>query len=164
MPDERVIQQVGGILGMNDIAFKTDETKQTFLVPQGSAGVFISFGNMGDSTIVQLRAIVLEQVDGSGERKQKILEELNERNRKIVFGCFSFDPDSGIVVLDHALLGDQLQGQELLHALFAIATTADEIDDELLEAIGSGVRATDVWAAADAQASEPGGVGPVVET
>jgi hypothetical protein len=164
VPDERVIQQVGGILGMNDIAFKTDENKQTFLVSKGSAGVFISFAEMGDSNIIVLRAVVLEQVDGSGERKQKILEALNEQNRRIAFGCFSFDPDNGFVVLDHALLGDQLQGQELLHALFAIASTADDSDDELREAIGSGVRATDVWNAAEAQASEPEGVGPVVET
>ena len=164
MPDERVIQQVGGILGMNDIPFKTDDSKQTFLVPKGSAGVFISFTDAGDSTIVVLRAILLEQVDGSGERKQKILEALNEKNRKVTFGCFYFDPDSAYVVLDYSVLGDQLQGQELLHALFAIASTADDVDDELRDAIGSGVRATDVWNAAEAQASEPEGVGPVVET
>jgi hypothetical protein len=164
VPDERVIQQVGGILGMNDIAFKTDANKETFLVAKGSAGVFISFAEMGDSNIIVLRAVVLEQVDGSGERRQKILEALNEKNRRIPFGCFSFDPDNGFVVLDHALLGDQLQGQELLHALFAIASTADDLDDELREAIGSGVRATDAWNAAEAQASESGGVGPVVET
>src|SRR5205823_3360628 len=104
MPDERIIQQVSGILGMNNVNFSTDESKGTFLVPSGSAGVFINFNDWGENTIVGLQAIVLEQVEGSGERKQKILEALNDKNRKVPFGCFSFDPDGGFVVLDYHLL------------------------------------------------------------
>lgn len=162
MPDERVIQQVSGILGMSDIAFRADEGKRSFLVPCGSAGVFISFVDRGESTVVSLRAIVLEQVDGSGERRQKILEALNEKNRSVLFGCFYFD--DGHVIVDYQLLGDQLEAPELLNALAALCSTADAVDDELRDAIGSGVRATDAWNAAQAAASDPVGVGPVVET
>jgi T3SS (YopN, CesT) and YbjN peptide-binding chaperone 1 len=164
MPDERIIQQVSGILGMNNIPFRTDESQSSFLVPSGSAGVFISFVDFGESTLVALRSVVLEQVDGSGERKLKTLEALNEKNRTVPFGCFYFDPDAGFVVYDYHLLGDQLQAEELMNALTAIAMTADRVDDEIRDAIGSGVRATDVWNAAQGNSSEPESVGPVVET
>jgi len=163
MPDERIIQQVSGILGMNDISFRTDESKQSFLVPTGSAGVFINFDDWGDSTVVGLRSIVLEQVDGSDERRLPILEAVNEKNRHVPLGCFYYDPDAGYVVFDHYILGDDLQASELMGALSAVGSIADQVDDELREAIGSGVRAIDVWNAAEANASEPEGVGPVVD-
>jgi hypothetical protein len=51
-----------------------------------------------------------------------------------------------------------------MNALVTLGSMADEVDDELREAIGSGVRATDVWTAAEGEASEAAGVGPVVET
>lgn len=164
MPDERIIQQVSGILGMNNINFSTDESKGTFLVPSGSAGVFINFNDWDERTIVSLRSIVLEQVDGSGERRQKILEALNEQNQTVPFGCFYFVPDAGSVVLDYQLLGNQLQADELINALIAVASKADQVDDELREAVGSGVRAIDLWNAAQEAASEPAGVGAVVDT
>jgi hypothetical protein len=164
VPDERVIQQVNGILSMNDIAFRTGDTKQNFLVPMGSAGVFITFTEQGESTIVSLRAFVLAEVDGSGERRQKILEALNEKNRQALFGCFYFDPDGGFVIVDYQLLGDHLQAPELMNALGVLASMADTLDDELREAIGSGVRAIDTWNVAMGDASDPVGAGPVVET
>jgi len=164
MPDERVIQQVSGILSMNNVNFRTDESMTSFLVPSGSTGVFISFVDMGELTVVSLRAILLDQVDGDGERRQTILEALNEKNRTAPFGCFYFVADDGHIVFDYQLLGDELQAQELMAALSAIASIADQADDELREAIGSGVRAVDAWNAAQADASDPAGVGPVVET
>jgi Putative bacterial sensory transduction regulator len=161
MPDERIVQQVNGILSMNNIKFLTDPSDGTFLVPQGSAGVFIKFVDWSEGTLVGLQATVLSEVDGTGERRQKILEALNEKNRTVMFGCFYFQPDDGCVVLDYHLLGDHLQADELMNALGAIASTADAVDEELREAIGSGVRATDVWQAA---MGEAGGTGenPVV--
>lgn len=164
MPDERIIQQVNGILSMNDVPFQTGEDKQSFLVSSGSAAVIIDFGDFGDSTIVTLRAIVLEQVDGSDERRQAILEALNEKNRTIPFGCFYFDPDRNCVVLDYQLLADNLQEQEVLKALVAITASADRLDDELREAIGSGARAADGRNASQEATSDPSDAGPVVET
>ena len=164
MPDERIIQQVSGILSMNEVQFRTDESKQSFLVPTGSAGVMIGFLGEGEHTIVSLRAFVLAEVDGSDERRQKILEALNDKNRTAMFGCFYFDPDGGLVILDYQLLGAHLQAPEFMSALSFIASTADEVDDELREAIGSGVRAIDMWNAAMGDASDQVAAGPVVET
>ena len=164
MPDERIVQQVSGILGMSNVKFMTSPDQQGFLVPSGSAGVFISFVDWGGSTLVGLRSVVLAQVDSSEERRQKVLEAINEKNRQVAFGCFYLEADQGWVVYDYHLLGDQLQAQELMTALTAIASTADQVDDELRDAIGSGVRALDVWKEAEGNASEPEGVGPVVDT
>lgn len=164
MPDERIIQQVNGILSMNNVPFQISDDKQSFLVPSGSAGVIISFDDWRDSsTIVTLRAVVLEQVDDSDERRLKILEALNEKNRTAPFGCFYFDAERKYVVLDYQLLADHLQEPELLNALGALGVTADKLDDELREAIGSGVLASAAWAAAQAAASDAG-AGPVVAT
>jgi hypothetical protein len=164
VPDERIIQQVSGILSMNDVPFQTSGDKQSFLVPMGSAGVMVSFVDHGEHTLVGLRAIVLEQVDSSGERKQTILEALNEKNKSAFLGTFYFDAERGLVVFDHHLLGDDLQSGELVFALALVGTIADTVDDELREAIGSGVRASDAWNAAQVGATDPQGVGPVVET
>jgi hypothetical protein len=68
------------------------------------------------------------------------------------------------VVLDYHLLGDHLQGDELMNAVGAIAFTADAVDEELREAIGSGVRAIDVWEAAMGEAGGAGDDNPVVAT
>jgi hypothetical protein len=164
MPDERVIEQVSGILSMNDVTFNTADDKRSFLVPIGSAGVMISFPDYGEQTLIGLRALVLEQVDSSGDRKQKILETLNEKNRSYYVGTFYLDAEQGYIVLDHHLLGDNLQGAELMFALSFVGSVADTVDDELKEAIGSGVRATDAWNAAQPTAADPQGAGPVVET
>jgi hypothetical protein len=163
VPDERVIQQVGGILSMGDVKFTTDESKQSFLVPGESTGVVISFVDLAGSTVVSLHSILLEQVDSSGERKQKILEALNARNESSYFGTFYLDAERGRILVDHHLLGDQLQASELVRALASLLSTADEADDQLRDEVGSGVRAIDAWNAARAQASDPEGAGPVVE-
>src|SRR4051812_23120684 len=104
MPDERVIQQVSGILSMNDVSFNTDDSQTRFLVLSGSTGVVITFGDMGELTLVSLRSILLEQVDGDGDRRLAILEALNEKNSTAPFGCFYYQPDPGTVVFDYQLL------------------------------------------------------------
>lgn len=63
MPDQRIIEQVNGILAMNNINFLTHENKRSFLVPSGSAGVYVDFVDWGDGTVVTLNSPVLEQVD-----------------------------------------------------------------------------------------------------
>ena len=75
MPDERVIQQVYGILSMNKVEFRTDDTGKSFLVPYGSAGVYVDFRDWADGqTLVNLHAFVLDEVDVADERRLKILE------------------------------------------------------------------------------------------
>ena len=163
MPDERVIQQVYGILSMNKVEFRTTDDDKSFLVPYGSAGVFVDFKDWGEgSTLVNLHAFVLEQVDSSGDRRLKILEELNEFNKSTYMGKLYLDAEGGYVVLEHDLLGDNLDGPELMGALGLVASTADRMDDELIAKIGTGRRAKDDWDAANEDSKAPDGSGPTV--
>jgi T3SS (YopN, CesT) and YbjN peptide-binding chaperone 1 len=163
MPDQRVIEQVVGIFGMNDVTYKIHENKRSLLVPYGSAGIFLDFVDFGESTVLAFRANVLETVDATGERRVKILEELNEENKRVRFGKFYFDFDTNLVVLEYDLFATDLQASEVMDTLSVIANLADSSDDALSEKLGSGVRAQDAWNAAQTGASEPGGTGPVVE-
>lgn len=163
MPDERVIEQVYGILGMNDITFTPHENKQSFFVPYGSAGVVIDFFDWGESTVINLHAAVLEKVDSSGKRMQKILEAMNEKNGSTAFARFHFDKAQGTINLGYHLLGNELESPELMNALSVVAQLADQVDDELRESVGSGVRAEDVWNLAQEDATKPGPSGPIVE-
>ena len=163
MPDERVVQQVYGILSMNKVEFRTTDDGKSFLVPYGSAGVFVDFRDWGDGgTLVNMHAFVLEEVDSSGDRRLKILEELNDFNKRTYMGKAYLDADAGMIVLEHDLLGDRLDGPELMGALGLLVSTADELDDQLVAAIGTGRRAKDAWDAANADAKAPDGSGPTV--
>ena len=163
MPDERVIEQVGGILSMNEVKFMTHENKQSFLIGSGSANVIVDFFDWGESTVIALHSTVLAQIDSSGDRKHKILETLNDKNQSIPFGRFHFDEPAATIVLDYHLLGDNLQAPELMNGIGVLLSMADELDDELSKVIGSGTRALDVWNAAEGEAGEGAGTGPIVE-
>jgi T3SS (YopN, CesT) and YbjN peptide-binding chaperone 1 len=163
VPDDRVIQQVYGILSMNKVEFKTDDGGKSFLVPYGSAGVFVDFRDWSDGqTLVNLHAFVLDQVDVAEERRLKILEELNEVNKANYLGKVYLDVDAKTIVLEHDLLGNDLDADELMGALRTVASMADDLDDQLREAIGTGRSAKAAWDEANAQAQTPEGTGPVV--
>ena len=163
MPEDRVIQQVYGILSMNKVEFRTDDTGKSFLVPYGSAGVFVDFRDWSDGqTLVNLHAFVLDQVDVADERRLKILEELNEVNKANYLGKVYLDVDAKTIVLEHDLLGNDLDAGELMGALRTVAMMADDLDDSLREAIGTGRSAKAAWDEANAQAHSPEGTGPVV--
>jgi len=163
MPDDRVIQQVYGILSMNKIEFKTDDSGKSFLVPWGSAGLFVNFRDWSDGqTLVNMSAFVLEQVDVSDERRPKILDELNTVNKTTYMGKVYLDVEAKTIVLEHDLLGDHLDQDELMGTLTTLASMADELDDKLRAAIGTGRSAKDLWDEANAQGQSPEGTGPVV--
>lgn len=163
MPDERVIQQVYGILSMNKVEFRTDDTGKSFLVPYGSAGVFVDFRDWADGqTLVNLHAFVLDQVDVADERRLKILEELNEVNKANYLGKVYLDVEAKTIVLEHDLLGNELDADELMSTLRTVASMADELDDRLRETLGTGRSAKAAWDEANAQSQSPEGTGPVV--
>jgi type III secretion system-like peptide-binding chaperone len=163
VPDERVIQQVYGILSMNKVEFRTDDAGKSFLVPYGSAGVFVDFRDWSDGqTLLNVHAFVLDQVDVAAERRLKILEELNEVNKANYLGKVYLDVDAKTIVLEHDLLGNDLDADELMGALRTVASMADDLDDRLREAIGTGRSAKAAWDEANAQAQTPEGTGPVV--
>ena len=147
MPNERVIQQVHGILAREEIRFVLGDDRNSFLVPvpQGSAAVLIDFQRWGRrQTMISLRSDVLVDVEVTDDNRVQILEHLNQLNQSSLFGRFYLDADRSTIVLQHDLLGDELQAEELVNALYTVGALADQADDDLRSQLGSGTRALDI--------------------
>lgn len=147
MPDQRVIEQVHGILGRGEIRFVLSDDRGSYRVPVpgGSAVVLIDFHDWGrGQTMISLRSEVLVEVEVDEGNRLEVLEHLNALNQGSLFGRFHLDADGTTVVLQHDLLGDKLQAEELINALYTVGLLADQADDQLLHEFGSGTRASDM--------------------
>ena len=153
---ERVVEQVHGILGIGGVPFTMSDDRTSFLVLSGSARMVIVFRRWNESTVVSVRSIVLDEVDASGDRLLQIYERLNALNEERFFGKL-FLQKPGAIMLEYDLLGDELDAEELLHALQTISTMADELDDSLSAELGTGLKAEEI-----AKRAQGGGDGPVV--
>jgi hypothetical protein len=153
---ERVVEQVHGILGLGGVPFSMSDDRSSFLVLSGSARMIIVFRRWGESVVVSTRSVVLDEVDSSGDRLLQIYERLNALNEERFFGKLYLQKP-GTIMLEYDLLGDQLDAQELLHALSTISSMADELDDVLSTELGTGVKAEEI-----AKRAQGGGDGPVV--
>ena len=162
MDEERVVEQVLGIFALNGVEYMTHENKRLFLVPNGSARVFVDVHELSDQPVVSMRAFLLEQVDISGDRRQEILEELNQRNLELSFGKLYCNFETQTIIVEYDLFATDLQAVELMAALGLIISMADGLDDELSQKLGTGVKALDAWNAAKGNATETAGTGPVV--
>ena len=148
----RVVDQVHGILAGRRIEFDVGTDGRSFRVPVpgGSAAVEIEFEEPGgERTVVRLRSHVLEALDVGPENRLEILEHLNALNQSALFGRFFLDVDRSTIVLEHELLGDDMSEDELFNALYTVGLTADQTDDDLQRALGTGRRAVELEAAAD---------------
>jgi hypothetical protein len=106
-----------------------------------SALLRIQTFSLGAQEVIALRAPVLRDVSGVPE--SQILAQLNRRNCESHFGKWVYYRETGVVALEYDLLGDELQENELLTAVAAIARLADEGDDSLQATLGTGRRAVD---------------------
>jgi hypothetical protein len=153
---ERVVEQVHGILGIGGVPFSMNDDRMSFLVLSGSARMIIAFRHWNDSTVVSVRAVVLDEVDSSGDRLLQLYERLNALNEERFFGKLYFQKP-GAIMLEYDLLGDELDAKELLHALATISAMADELDESLSAELGTGVKAEEM-----AKRAQGAGDGPVV--
>src|SRR6187397_1833983 len=127
MPNERVIEQVHGILARAEIRFVLSDDRRRYLVPVpgGSAVVLIDFHPWGrEQTMISLRSEVLVDVVVTEENRLQVLEHLNAYNQTSLFGRFHLDADGTTVILQHDLLGDELQAEELINALYTVGVLA----------------------------------------
>jgi hypothetical protein len=149
----RVVDQVHGILAGRHVAFDVAADGRSFHVPVpgGSAAVEIDFDERsGEGTVVHLRSLVLDAVDVRDDNRLEVLEHLNALNQTTLFGRFFLDADRSTIVLEYELLGDDMSADELFNALYTVGLVADQTDDELQRALGTGRRSVD---------SEPGPAG-----
>ena len=100
---------------------------------------------------VAVRARVLAEVEiADSDSELRILRALNSRNARSRFGKFFLDREAAEITLEYEILGGFLQQEELLNALQAVAQTADDHDDLLIEELGTGRRASDIGGRAEA--------------
>lgn len=152
MTTSKVIEQVHGILARERIAFTASDDGRSFHVPvpQGSAAVDIDFDTLGRGRgVVCLRAHVLEEVDVRPDNRLEILEHLNALNQSALFGRFYLDADRTTIMLEHELLAEDLDASELMNALLTVGLVADQTDDELQRALGTGRRRLEIPAPVD---------------
>lgn len=148
----KIIEQVHGILAGERVEFSVGQDGRHFHVPVpgGSAAVDIQFEDWGRAqTLVRLRTCVLQQVEVTSTNRLEILEHLNALNQSTLFGRFYLDADRSTIMLEHELLGTDLDASELMNALYSIGLVADQTDDDLQRSLGTGQRTIELPVDAD---------------
>lgn len=103
------------------------------LMRQGSTVVTIQMGKWNENTVIRLYAPVARKI-------QHVSPELTRfivtRNNSLVLGKFSLDSKQDTVWFEHALLGDDLDPEELYRAVATVALVADDNDEEVCRMTG----------------------------
>ena len=134
MPSEAVIDQVRGILDRHEIKFQVADTGRQYLARFGSAGVFIDFGDHAGNTVVIVHAPAVQELELDEDARHRLLERLNEINDSSAYVKAYLHET--VVQFECVLLGEDLQGRELVNAVYSIATAADDLDEELARDFG----------------------------
>jgi hypothetical protein len=114
-----------------------------FSIGLGSARAFVrvrEYGN-GQATVVLVFAQVLLNVPLTPDLYKYVALHSDD----LVFGHLvlaEMDDNTGMLLISHTLLGDYLDEDELLYAVYGVAGAADEFDDKLQQQFG-GKRFTD---------------------
>ena len=89
-----------------------------------------------EATLISIFAPVLFDVPLTPE----FYEYLAKLSDAMVFGHLTLAPGStdefGFLLVTHTLLGDYVDDEELLYAVYAVANSADHFDDSLQEQFG----------------------------
>lgn len=116
-----------------------DFEKGTYTISRGSTQVMIVVRPFTDSeTVVEC----ISNVVTGANVNQEVMQFLLRKNSEMHFGAFGLLFDNTIV-FQHSLAGKNLDANELITAVNAVAIIADHYDDELVEMTG-GKRAKDV--------------------
>jgi hypothetical protein len=103
----------------------------SYFAKKGSALVSIRILPFQGDAVIEVGANVVEGATLS----QELLAELMRENYSMVFGKFGLAP-SGVVTLQHALLGSTLDRASLVNVVKAVAKTADDWDDKIVAKAG----------------------------
>ncbi|MDQ4144163.1 MAG: YbjN domain-containing protein [Actinomycetota bacterium] len=142
---EEAAGRASEIMQAERIPFESYEGGRLLRVRRGSATVFVEVAQRPDGVVLHLSAPVLQQVEVDGvEGTLALLQEVNAFNASQSFGRFIHHMDSATISLDYELLADEMHPTPLVHALDTIARTADEADDVLQRALGTGRRTDEV--------------------
>jgi len=134
MKMRRINQKVKAFLENNGLRFSLREND--FALRFSSALLLVGFSVVGTQTLITIRAPILRNVPVGGQRTDRILRDLNQRNCESHFGKWVLYEEAQLVALEYDLLGDQLQEEELMTALATLARLADYQDDLLQSKFG----------------------------
>lgn len=130
-----VKEKVRSIL-MDRLGSVEEDRDGDFTVRHGSARVFVRVAERdAETTLVRIWALVAMEVPLS----PALFEFIARRTDTFFFGHLGmFEDESGgaTVTFSHNLLGDYLDAPELMHALGGVASSADELDDEVVANFG----------------------------
>lgn len=137
MTKDQVNALVHGYLGRAKLDWERSPDGQRYQVDQGSTAVFITLYPYRQHVIVHLKATVLQDV-----RADAPVDILSVLNGRLPFAKFCFYPDERMVTLEYELLGGTMDEDEFFLALDAVASTADDWDEQLRDQYQFGGR---VW-------------------
>lgn len=130
---DAVRERIAGFLAQSPVEAYRDEVGD-FSVPYGSTTAFVNVVEASEGyACVEVWAPVVHDVPLGPELFRFVAES------GFMFGRLAVERTGdglGQVIFVHALLGDTLDPEELFVALGAIATTADDLDDELVARFG----------------------------
>lgn len=126
---QRVQRMLADLFGTIEIDREGD-----FTFRHGSARVFISVSDgFGEHTLVSVRAITNLRVPPSPE----LFRYISTDNHYIFGALRAHEGDEGVLItFRQTLLGDTLDPEELQAAVIAVASTADDVDDEIQSRFG----------------------------
>jgi hypothetical protein len=107
-----------------------------YSVARGSTRAFVRVLEHpnGEMTYVNVFALVLRDVPLTPALYEYVATE-----GAYIFGHLELkkgDDGKGLLIFSHRLLGDYLDQDELMYAVFGVSGTADELDDELQKMFG----------------------------
>ncbi len=107
-----------------------------FSVPVGSTRVFVRVlpHPNDEATLLHIAAPVLSGVPLTPE----LYEYVALHTDQLIFGhlALNVEDNGGFLLVSHMLLGDYLDGDELLYGVFGVAASADALDDDLQKRFG----------------------------
>lgn len=107
--------------------------QDSYLVEYGSTSLWIRPLQWGEGrTILNLIAFVLRDVPKEGN--EAMFEEFSVHNERLVFGRFYWTDEgsgSGRILLEHNLLGEVEDEEQLKAVIWSLLMTADDIDEKL---------------------------------
>ena len=128
---EQCVAMVRGYLDEGQFTYTMSPDGTSFRLPWTSTAVYIDFFNVGAQTGVWVHAPLIEDV-----KKDAPLGELAKFNTQVTFAKFGYYEQRNSIELDHDLVADTLEGDELRHVVRNIGDLADEWDDKLLPDFG----------------------------
>ena len=110
----------------------------TYIVEMGSTKTFVSVDAHpnNEKTLVKITTPILYDVPITADLYKYVALHADDW----FFGSLGLWPKedglTGMLVMGHTLLGDYLDKDELLYAVYGVGGTADDLDDELMAQFG----------------------------